>query len=184
MVSKGDSSSAWLNLGYQLFSEEGHEGLQVERLARILGKNKSGFYHFFGDKDVFLERLMQMHVSNEERLFPELTKLQEIDGRFIELILANKETILFQTQLVKNRDVRLFQDTFVKVNKMVEQAIGQAWVRFLGVSEAVALKYWRLIRDTFYARVTRESFHQEWVVDFVKEAKLILREAQRDSASI
>ncbi|MBN7812617.1 TetR/AcrR family transcriptional regulator [Algoriphagus sp. H41] len=181
MGSKTDSLGNWLTLGYELFSEEGHEGLQVERLSRILGKNKSGFYHFFGDKDVYLEQLMQLHLANEERLIPEFVELAQIDRRFVELMVAHKQTILFQTQLVKNRDVKLFQDTFQQVHQMVEAAIEPAWVRYLGISEEVAMRYWRLIRDTFYARVTLESFNQEWVAGFVKEARLILHEAQKDS---
>lgn len=182
MVSKTDSFANWLNLGYELFSEEGHEGLQVERLSRILGKNKSGFYHFFGNRETFLKRLMQMHFANEEALIPRLVTLGEVDQRFLNLLVENKQTILFQTQLVKNRDIALFQETYLNVNELVENAVRPVWVRYLGVSEDLAMKYWRLIRDTFYARVTTATFNQEWLWDFVKEAKSILSEAQNDMA--
>lgn len=183
MVSKADSFGNWLNLGYELFSEEGHEGLQVERLSRILGKNKSGFYHFFGDKEIFLERLMQLHLANEEALIPKLVKFRKMNQPFLDWMVENKRTILFQTQLVKNRDVKLFQDTYFRVNRLIEHAITPIWVKYLGVSEEVAMKYWRLIRDTFYARVTPATFHQDWLSDFVNEAKSILSEAQNDLAS-
>ncbi len=78
MVSKTDSFANWLNLGYELFSEEGHEGLQVERLSRILGKNKSGFYHFFGNRETFLESLMKMHLANEKDMITKLVNLGEV----------------------------------------------------------------------------------------------------------
>jgi AcrR family transcriptional regulator len=183
MVSKTDSFVNWLNLGYELFSEEGHEGLQVERLSRILGKNKSGFYHYFGNRETFLKRLMQMHFANEEALIPRLIKLGGVDQRFLNLLVENKQTILFQTQLVKNRDIALFQETYLSVNELIEDAVRPVWVSYLGVSEVLAMKYWRLIRDTFYARVTAATFNQDWLSDFVNEAKSILSDAQNDMAS-
>ena len=183
MALKADSSKMWLDLGYELFSEEGHEGLQVERLSRILGKNKSGFYHFFRSKEIYLEKLMQMHVEKEETLIPKFTGLPEISGRFLDLLVDNKQTILFQTHLVKNRDTKLFQDTYFQVNRMIEMAVQPIWVKYLGVSDEVAMKYWGIIRDTFYARVTSKTFNQVWLSEFMNEAKSILRNAQNDSAS-
>ncbi|GAA0881216.1 hypothetical protein GCM10009119_41860 [Algoriphagus jejuensis] len=183
MTSNDVSSGTWLNLGYKLFSEEGHEGLQIERLARILGKNKSGFYHFFGDKDTFLERLMELHLEREEALAPKFIVLEKIDSQFIRLMVENKEAILFQTQLVKNRDLKLFQETYHHTNQVIEGVVQSVWVKYLGVSEEVSMKYWRLIRDTFYARVTSKTFNQEWLLDFIEEAKSILSEAQNNSAS-
>ena len=90
---------------------------------------------------------------------------------------------MFQTQLVKNRDVVLFQETYLNVNQLVEDAVRPVWVGYLGVSEDVAMRYWRLIRDTFYARVTAATFNQDWLSEFVKEAKSILSEALNDMAS-
>jgi AcrR family transcriptional regulator len=50
-MEKAKNSSAWTEVGYALFAEEGLDGIQVERLARILKLNKSGFYHYFRDLD-------------------------------------------------------------------------------------------------------------------------------------
>ena len=49
-----NNSQRWMNEGYDLFAREGPEGIQVERLARVLGLNKSGFYHHFGDRNTYL----------------------------------------------------------------------------------------------------------------------------------
>lgn len=183
MTSKSDSSRNWLDLGYELFSEEGHEGLQVERLARILGKNKSGFYHFFGDKEMFLQKLMELHLEKEEQLIAAFQKVKEFDVFFIVFVVENKQTVLFQTQLVKNREKKLFQDTFSKVNQSIELAVRPFWTSYLGVSEQIAEKYWGLIRDTFYARVTSKTFNQDWLSNFIVEAKTILVDAQNDESS-
>jgi hypothetical protein len=47
MTNSKKTIQGWLDVGYKIFAHEGPEGIQVERLARILGVNKSGFYHFF-----------------------------------------------------------------------------------------------------------------------------------------
>ncbi|HSF52556.1 MAG TPA: TetR/AcrR family transcriptional regulator [Algoriphagus sp.] len=183
MESKTDSSKNWLDLGYELFSEEGHEGLQVERLSRILGKNKSGFYHFFGDKDTFLEKLMKMHLAKEEAMVAKLVKLKALNQGFLNLMIEQKQTIMFQTHLVKNRDLKLFLETYSEVNQMIENVVIPIWMKFIGVSQEVATKYWRVIRDSFYARVTSNSFNEEWLSKFVEEAKTILADAKKDAVS-
>ena len=60
-MEKAKNSSVWTEVGYNLFAEEGIEGIQVERLARILQLNKSGFYHYFGDIDGYCEELINLH---------------------------------------------------------------------------------------------------------------------------
>lgn len=181
MSSKPDSAKVWLDLGYKLFSEEGHEGLQVERLARILGRNKSAFYHFFGDKETYLGKLMEIHLKKEEDLASKLIKLKDFNPGFLSLMIENKEEILFQTHLVKNRDLKLFLDTYSEVNQKIEKIVSQIWVEFTGVSSEVATKYWRVIRDSFYARITSRSFNEDWLLKFVEEAKTILVEVQKDT---
>ena len=52
-MEKHKNSSVWTEEGYRLFAKEGLDGIQVERLARILSLNKSGFYHYFGDLEGF-----------------------------------------------------------------------------------------------------------------------------------
>mgnify|MGYP006182290595 CR=1 FL=1 len=41
---KRGSLQSWIEEGYSIFSSEGPASIQVERVARNLKKNKSGFY--------------------------------------------------------------------------------------------------------------------------------------------
>jgi AcrR family transcriptional regulator len=54
----------WIENGYALFAQDGLDGIQVERLAKMVSLNKSGFYHYFGDRESFLEELMKHHYAN------------------------------------------------------------------------------------------------------------------------
>ncbi|MEM7514864.1 MAG: TetR/AcrR family transcriptional regulator, partial [Bacteroidota bacterium] len=51
----------WLKAGYDIFSQEGPGGLKVERLARIVGKSKSSFYHHFADLEIYTSFLLEYH---------------------------------------------------------------------------------------------------------------------------
>jgi AcrR family transcriptional regulator len=61
--------STWLDTGYELFAREGLEGIQIERLARIVGLNKSGFYHYFGNLEIYRHELVKSHVQKVQQYF-------------------------------------------------------------------------------------------------------------------
>lgn len=174
MPSNRETRKSWIELGYELFSEEGHEGLQVERLSRILNKNKSGYYHYFGDKDVFLNELMEEHLKRAYAYGEQIKLIQDFDPEYIQLMVQNKNTILFQMQLVKNREVKIFLDTALKVNEHIVPIIFPVFSRYLGVSVEEAGKVWVLLRDSFYSRVTSKTFSEEWISAFTSELRDIL----------
>jgi AcrR family transcriptional regulator len=86
-------------VGYKIFADEGPEGIQVERLARMLGVSKSSFYHFFVDKEIFVSELIKLHLKHAQRYVAEIKKLDNFDPEFIDLLVAGKEIILFHRQL-------------------------------------------------------------------------------------
>lgn len=48
----------WLEIGMERFAEGGAEQLVVEKLASALGSSKSSFYWYFGDRSVFIDRIV------------------------------------------------------------------------------------------------------------------------------
>ncbi len=52
----------WIKLGYKLFSENGEQGLNVDKMSRILDCNKSSFYWHFKTKKGFINDLIQHWV--------------------------------------------------------------------------------------------------------------------------
>lgn len=53
----------WINLGYQLFSEEGIKGIIVEKMSKKLNVNKSSFYWHFKTKDDFINKIISYWFS-------------------------------------------------------------------------------------------------------------------------
>lgn len=72
-------SQLWVDVGYNLFAKEGMDGLQIERLARILQLNKSGFYHHFGDFDGYLEAISKSHRENASNFTHKLLAIEKLD---------------------------------------------------------------------------------------------------------
>src|SRR5918995_586678 len=95
---------AWAETGYDLFAHDGLEGMQVERLARIVNLNKSGFYHYFGDLDGYLEFLLAMHERKLEIYFDEVKRTKTIDPEYLHLLIKYKVPTLFHMQLLRMRD--------------------------------------------------------------------------------
>ena len=55
----------WINLGYQLFSEQGIAGIVVEKMAKTLKVNKSSFYWHFKTKKEFINQLVMFWKEKE-----------------------------------------------------------------------------------------------------------------------
>lgn len=165
------SYQQWMDAGYAIFSEEGPAGIQVERLARELDRNKSGFYHFFGDRENFFELLMKEHLGRLDLLSFQIRGIKNFDPEYIQLLMANREIVLFQMQLVRNRENPLFGNTMEQFSVRVTSAVLPVWSNYLGTSPAISGKLWGIIRDTFYSRVTSDNFNFDWISELSREVK-------------
>lgn len=63
----------WINLGYELFSEQGVSRIIVEKMAKTLKVNKSSFYWHFKTKKDFIEQLISFWTNNETKRIINLT---------------------------------------------------------------------------------------------------------------
>ncbi|OOG76545.1 TetR/AcrR family transcriptional regulator [Algoriphagus sp. A40] len=169
------SYQIWMDAGYAIFSEEGPSGIQVERLARDLDKNKSGFYHFFGDKEAFFELLMKEHLGRLDLLSYQIRRIKDFDPEYIQFLMENRETVLFQIQLVRHRENPLFAKTMNQFSERATAAVLPVWSSYLGTSVTISGKLWGIIRDTFYSRVTPDNFNFEWMSELSREVKNLIK---------
>lgn len=173
---KKNSIHVWIAAGYEQFAAEGLEGIQVERLARITALNKSGYYHYFGDRDSFLEFLMKHHLSIAEQMANEIHLVRQIDPDFIAILLKYTETVMVHMQLVRNRDHKLLYETFRRVNGIIDPKILPAWANFINspLDHSFTAKYFEQVRDMFYSRITFERMNYAYVRNLLYDAKQIV----------
>ncbi len=178
-MSKKNSEHIWIEAGYNQFATEGLEGIQVERLARITGLNKAGYYHYFGDRDTFLEKLMEHHLDISTTYTDELKQVQQFDPEYIELIIKYKTPMMFANQLIMNRHDKLLVRTQELVKEMVDPVLSKLFADFIGFSDHLefSAKYYNQVRYMFHAQISPEKMNYPFLRDFMYEAREVIQRA-------
>lgn len=174
------STKSWMDVGYQVFSEEGPTAIQIERLARQLEINRTGFYLFLGDTKSHLEFLMTEHLSRVEDLIDQIQGINLRDPHYFQILEGHKETVFFQVQLVKNREVELFANTLQQVNRRISEAVVPLWKEYLNLPDDLSSETLETIRELFYTRITPENFSSSWFADFAREARVVAVKGEGD----
>jgi AcrR family transcriptional regulator len=173
IMANNSSHNLWIEKGYEIFSEDGLDGLQVERLARILQLNKSGFYHYFGDRDSFIEDLFKYHENYCNLIIEDYKKIQDFDPGFIHITLKFQYAILFHMQLVRYRHIEKFNNFYKHINKDVDKEIVRTFSKFVGLQDnpELAHKFFMHARDMFYSRITKENMNEEFLRSLIYEVR-------------
>jgi hypothetical protein len=168
--------SLWTEEGYRLFAHEGLDGLQIERLARILQLNKSGFYHYFGDLEGYCTELIKLHHQKVKVFLEDIRQLKRLDPDYLLLLIEHTTTVMFQVQLTRAKDRFSLYNTSELVDLKVNAAVEKLWNDFLGDRHSVdlSIRYYYIVRDMFYTRVSFQNFTYAFLHDLVTDAKTLI----------
>jgi hypothetical protein len=168
----------WLEVGYQIFSEEGLEGLQVERLARILQLNKSGFYHYFGDRDTFIQEICNFHKLKLEGYIKKVKLCQNFVPDYITLVYENKNLTMAHVQLmeIKTKD-NYFYNIHVEINNSIDKFVLPLWADYLDLGDDLetAQKFWWIVRDAFYSRFNPKNYSYAFILKMAEDSKSLIK---------
>jgi AcrR family transcriptional regulator len=178
-----ESSMKWIKAGYELLAKEGPDGIKVEKLARQLGLNKSGFYHYFGDREMYFHQLNEFHLQLIKKFHNEISNLRHFDPDYLKLLLKYKTSLLVQSQLRRHENITVFKDTFNKVVNSTERKSLRLWAAYLKLSEndPAALKLWKIIRDLFFLRLDPDKLNLNYLRSLTEEIKVIVAEIKHKS---
>ncbi|MCU0377123.1 MAG: TetR/AcrR family transcriptional regulator [Bacteroidales bacterium] len=177
----GDSAQRWIEAGYELFANEGPEGLQVEKLAKKLGLNKSGFYHHFGDREVFISKVLDYHCLQAEKVRTDISSLLKFDPDYYDLLQKHRTLLFVQMQLRRHPDQKHFQQVFHNIVAMNDKALAPLLSAHLGIpgDHDLALELWDLVRDSFYIQLTRDNLSMALPRRIVELARKIIFKLQQ-----
>lgn len=164
----------WIKTGYKLLGTEGIEGIKIERLARILNLNKSGFYYYFGTLESFVKQLIEYHVDMAKTVAGEIAVCDNIDPDLLLLVIKHKFFFLAESQLlVKNRHVDLDVE---EAGKIINGGVRSLWSRITGAADdpRVSFAYLNMIRHFLYARIDERNMTYEFLHQMTVETKEIL----------
>lgn len=184
-MSRENLFQSWIEAGYEMLATEGIESVQIEKLARHLDLNKSGFYHYFGDLDTYFEHLIKYHENVINRLIEDMATVSEFDPGYLNLLVVYKIPTLVHMQLVRNRHIKLFAEAFHSLNHKIDTSILPLWAKFLGLSgnPDLALKYYEMTHDAFFARVTPKNLDYDFLHMVASEAKAIVENLQKNKTA-
>jgi AcrR family transcriptional regulator len=172
-----NKSRLWVDVGYNLFAQEGMEGLQIERLARILQLNKSGFYHHFGDFDGYLAAISKSHRENASNFTRRLLAIERLDPDYLLLLIEFATPVMFQVQAARCRqNYPTIYELGELVDETVNAPIGKLFGDFIGIEHRpdLAAKYYSVVRDMFYARANLHDFTYEFLSNLHLDAKSLI----------
>jgi AcrR family transcriptional regulator len=180
-MTKVSSIQAWIDAGYVLFSENGLEAIQIEPLSRAIGLNKSGFYHYFGDRESFLEAIMEHHMKHAKNVTVEYSQMKQLLPDMVDILMRYRLSVMVHMQLVRNKHNAYLFENYNKINAIVDQSILPCWAEYTGLSNnlPVAMQYLQMVRDMFYARITPESFTAEFLSTTLKDAGDFVRDLRQ-----
>src|SRR5688500_2049134 len=96
------NSAKWIETGYNLFAIEGPEGVHIEKIARILGANKSSFYHFFGTLEIFFDELILHHYDKIDLALKDCKNARSLDPEYLDQVVQHKVAFMVQVQLARH----------------------------------------------------------------------------------
>jgi len=166
----------WISTGYKLLGTEGMDGIKVERIAKILALNKSGFYHYFGNMESYMKCLLQYHVSMARKISSEIARCQNIDPDLLRLVVKRKGFFLVESQLlVKSRPTHVDED-LDEAGRIVNDELLPLWrkMRHLPEDPSAAIGLLNIIRHFFYARMDGEHINYEFLHALTVETQVIL----------
>ena len=185
-MNRSKTSEKWIKAGYELFASQGLDGVRVERVARMLGLNKSGFYHYFVDLDNFSRQLIQHHSTAFDAFLEDVGQCQNIDPEYISVLIKHKITIMGQIHLVGDRGSRLLNGTHKALDDKIDFAILDIWADHIQLPNnlSLALEYHKLVRDAFYSRVNLENFNYEYLHTLAEETKGIVAKMIKEKTNV
>jgi AcrR family transcriptional regulator len=175
-MEKHKNSAMWTEVGYGLFAHEGWQHIQVERLARILQLNKSGFYHYFGDLEGFSLELMNMHKARINVFLQEVRQIKNLDPDYLLLLSKHAATVMFHVQLTRHRGHTSFYEVSEKIDQWIDLGVRQLWLDFIGIhsNTGLAMRYYHIVRDMFYTRASFQNLNYTFLHNLIGDAKTVM----------
>lgn len=168
----------WIKVGYEIFGRKGPAGLKVQSIARELGRNKSSFYHYFGDLELYILELMEYHKQRTLLIAEEREKCGSLIPDFIHQMILFKEEILFVRQLRINCNIDIYNNAFLSCSQQTLNVSMKLWADGLGIDEdsKIGRIFLLFIIEHFFSYVNEETLNYEDLLMYFHKVKSMINE--------
>jgi AcrR family transcriptional regulator len=168
----------WIQAGYATLATEGFDGMKIERLARVLQLNKSGFYYYFGTLESYLKSLIEYHIRIAKKIAVEIVACKQVDPDLLHVIIQHKTFFLVESKLLAKNKLFQFDDRIAA--KIIDDALIQLLRKKSDLSHDTLLTYLNICRYFFYARIDQENITFDYFHGLASEIKALLSKAVVD----
>lgn len=171
-----NNEDIWVTVGYDAFARQGRNGLKVEQLAQKAGVSKSSFYHRYSDVDLFVEVLLEKHLSQAQIIAHKERQANCISPDLVEILVEHRMDLLFNRQLRIDRANERFSSVLKKTNEIIGNDFVLLWLTDtrLNMSTKQAQALFSLALENFYLQVNEENLNREWLVNYFDHLKALM----------
>jgi AcrR family transcriptional regulator len=172
-----DRKEIWIKVGYEMFAMKGQIGLQIEPISRIVGKNKSSFYHHFADIDIFLDELLAFHLNQSKLISEKESKAKNFNPDIINILVEHKIDILFSKQLLLNQQ----NEKFKRILQIFDKNVADVYIFLLKTDFNLNLKqkgvesFFELLLHDFFLQINAENLNSIWLTEYVSNIKRLAK---------
>lgn len=167
----------WIQAGYETFALAGPKELKIERLAKVVGKNKSSFYYLFADMEVFIQDLLDYHVK-QAKIMAQLEAQATCLEDWIDILMLHKVDFLFSRQLRFHRDIVVFESYSEQVNTIFIPVIVPLWSKLIGLPQHTHLAelFLQLSLEHFFFQINPKTLNPTWINQYFVNTKTLVRQ--------
>ena len=154
----------WLEKGYEHFALYGPDNLSVNKLSKEMGSPRASFYHHFGDIDIFINELLDMHWQISQQF--NLIGKKECKNYFPDLYILLEQypiPLKFSKQLFINRDKPAYNYLFVKAyNESSKKFVLKLFSKQFGLkNNEETFNLWVTVGESWYSRLDTNDLSAE-----------------------
>lgn len=170
----------WIKEGYFAFGHKGPKGLNIEKIAKKLNKNKSSFYHYFGGLETFQEELLDFHLDRANEIAKRGKTCKHMDPDVINLLVETKDDLLFNKQLRLNFQNPLFKICFNQSFEKITSSYLDQWNLYIGFEKKSMLGkvILNILVDNFFLQVTNENLTYNWFHEYLNNLRSVIQQIQ------
>lgn len=167
-----DGRDIWLKAGHAESAKLGKMLFNVDRLASIVGKSRSSFYHQFGDTEEYKEALLDYALRKTIKFSEKFDNVHKMIPDFVNLMLDHKDMVFFNKFIFLQRQSdRLYQETTLKISEYIDPKVQELWMELLNLQDVQPDHLTRLydtIRTTGYMRLEYNNFSFDSITAVIK----------------
>lgn len=163
-MAESEIAQKWIEEGYKLFAADGPKDFKVEKLAQHMGMNKSGFYHYFVDREVFFGELMKYHDQNGVKFAYEVSLLKEFMPGYLLTLIKYHTGLQVQIQLRKDFNVPMFKEYYFQLKKRNNIYQLPLWAKYINVTDMqLAAELFEISIDLMVTRLESDKINFDFL---------------------